>query len=84
MKYNQVTLKVKDDGEGIAPENLPLIFDPFFTTKFNYLGLGLTMAKRIIHDHKGRIEVDSEPGKGTEVVVTLPRDRRREIRTIPL
>ena len=81
IKGNQVTFRIKDNGEGIPAENLPLIFDPFFTTKFNYLGLGLTMAKRIITDHKGRIEVDSEPGKGTEVVVTIPRDRRREIRT---
>jgi len=81
IKDNQVAFRIKDNGEGIPAENLPLIFDPFFTTKFNYLGLGLTMAKRIITDHKGRIEVDSEPGKGTEVVVTIPRDRRREIRT---
>ena len=45
---NKVTDGVKDHGEGILPEHLPFIFDPFFTTKFNRLGLGLTMAQRIV------------------------------------
>ncbi len=84
IKGNQVNFRVKDHGDGIPPENLPLIFDPFFTTKINGLGLGLTLAKRIIGDHKGHIEVESAPGKGTEVIVTIPKDRRREIRTTSL
>lgn len=77
---SQVIIKVKDNGEGISPEKIPFIFDPFFTTKFNYLGLGLTMAKRIVEEHKGRIEVVSAPGEGTEVTIILPQERRREIR----
>ena len=78
---NQVLIRVKDHGEGILPEHLPFIFDPFFTTKFNYLGLGLTMAKRIIQVHKGHIEFDSVPKEGTKVSIILPLDRRRGIRT---
>ncbi len=78
---NQVMIGVKDHGEGIQPEHLPFIFDPFFTTKFNRLGLGLTMAQRIVQVHKGHIEVDSVLKKGTKVSIILPLDRRREIRT---
>jgi PAS domain S-box-containing protein len=78
---NEVLIRVKDQGEGILSEHLPFIFDPFFTTKFNCLGLGLTMAKRIVQVHKGNIKVDSVPKEGTEVEIILPEDRRREIRT---
>jgi len=78
---NKVLIRVKDTGEGILPEQLPFIFDPFFSTKFNYLGLGLTMAKRIVQEHKGFVEVESVSGEGTEVRIIMPRDRRREIRT---
>lgn len=78
---NKVSIVVKDNGCGISPEDLLCIFDPFFSTKFNYLGLGLTMAKRIIQEHKGQIDVVSELDKGTEITIVLPRERRREIRT---
>jgi PAS domain S-box-containing protein len=79
--HNQVLIRVKDNGEGILSEHLPFIFDPFFTTKFNCLGLGLTMARRIVQIHKGHIEVNSVPKVGTNVDIILPLDRRREIRT---
>lgn len=78
---NEVRIRVKDLGEGILSEHLPFIFDPFYTTKFNSLGLGLTMAKRIVQVHKGTIKVDSSPKGGTEVNLILPLDRRRGIRT---
>lgn len=78
---SQAFIRVKDSGDGILPKDLPYIFDPFFTTKFNYLGLGLTMVKRIIQEHKGQIDVDTVPEKGTEISIVLPRERRREIRT---
>ncbi len=78
---NHVLIGVKDHGEGIEPEHLPFIFDPFFTTKFNRLGLGLTMAQRIVQVHKGHIDVDSVPKEGTKISIILPLDRRREIRT---
>ncbi len=84
MKENQILIRVADDGEGIPPEHFSLIFDPFFTTKFNNLGLGLTLARRIVHLHKGRIKIDSVSNKGTEISIILPKDRRRQIRTKPL
>jgi hypothetical protein len=63
---------VSDAGRGIAPEHLPNIFRPFFTTKGNGTGLGLSLARRIVEDHNGRIEVNSEVGKGSRFTVLLP------------
>ncbi|MBP1595617.1 MAG: integral rane sensor signal transduction histidine kinase [Acidobacteria bacterium] len=69
-----VVLEIRDTGEGIAPELLPVIFDPFFSTRNRYdnLGLGLTVAREIVLAHRGRIEVQSRPGNGTTVTVILP------------
>ncbi len=77
---HNVTITIQDSGEGISPESLPFIFDPFFTTKFNNLGLGLTMAKRIVNGHRGTIEVASRLNEGTKVKLIIPKERRREIR----
>lgn len=63
---------VIDTGRGIAPEDLPKIFRPFYTTKGTGTGLGLSMARRIAEEHRGRIEVTSEVGKGTKFLVVLP------------
>ncbi|QRK04773.1 PAS domain-containing protein [Archangium violaceum] len=67
-------LRVEDDGCGIAPEHLHQIFDPFFTTKKRGqgTGLGLTMVAQIVRNHGGRVEIDSEPGRGTCVTVRWP------------
>jgi signal transduction histidine kinase len=65
-------LTVADDGEGIAPEHLALIFRPFFTTKKTGTGLGLSLARRIVEEHGGRIDVDSAPREGARFVVRLP------------
>lgn len=72
----QAEIKVRDDGSGIAPEILPHMFEPFFTTKENGhgVGLGLAISHGIIERHNGRIEVQSEPGKGTTFTITLPLD----------
>jgi len=80
IEGDRIIIKIKDDGCGIGAESLPFIFDPFFTTKFNSLGLGLTMARRIVNEHKGSIDVYSIPDKGTEVTIALPKERRREVR----
>lgn len=66
---------VSDTGRGIAPEHLPNIFRPFYTTKGNGTGLGLSLARRIVEEHHGRIEVTSEVGKGSKFVVLLPVSR---------
>lgn len=69
-----VNIFVKDSGAGIPKENISKIFDPFFTTKAQGegTGLGLPIAQQIIKSHKGSIEVQSEPGRGTEFLVFLP------------
>lgn len=63
----------KDTGAGIRPEHLPHLFDPYFTTRPGGVGLGLVIAHRIVEGHHGTIDVDSEPGSGTAVVIRLPR-----------
>lgn len=70
----EVWLEIADNGRGIAPEVLPKIFDPFFTTKpiGAGIGMGLAQAYGIIRQHKGRIEVSSEAGKGSRFRVWLP------------
>ena len=63
---------VSDSGRGIPAQNLPNIFRPFFTTKGNGTGLGLSLARRIVEEHHGRIEVSSVVGKGSKFEVLLP------------
>jgi signal transduction histidine kinase len=71
-KKSQVNFKVTDMGAGIPEDVLPYIFDPFVTTKEIGTGLGLSIAYDIVRQHNGRIEVDSEPGKGSQFTVWLP------------
>ena len=66
---------VIDNGRGIAPDQLPNIFRPFYTTKGDGTGLGLSLARRIVEDHQGRIDVSSTLGKGTTFSVVLPLQR---------
>lgn len=70
----QIIVKIKDTGAGISTANLGKIFNPFFTTKDvgEGTGLGLAISYRIIEEHKGAIEVDSEEGVGTEFRIILP------------
>jgi len=65
-------MTIKDTGAGMSPERIKQIFEPFNTTKSRGLGLGMPYAQKIIQQHGGRIEVQSEPGKGTHVKVELP------------
>jgi two-component system, NtrC family, sensor kinase len=73
-EHGEAQLEVQDDGTGIAPDLLPNLFEPFFTTKErgHGVGLGLAIAKNIIECHHGRIEVASEPGRGTTFTLALP------------
>ena len=70
----EVWVEIADSGKGIPPESLNIIFDPFFTTKpiGQGTGLGLSLSYGIIQKHHGRIEVQSEVGKGTTFRVFLP------------
>jgi signal transduction histidine kinase len=65
-------IAVSDRGSGIPDEDLPRIFEPFFTTKNRGTGLGLAITKQVVDAHHGEIEVDSAPGRGTTVTVSLP------------
>jgi len=71
----EVLLRVADDGPGIPPEERRHIFDPYFSARQagRGLGMGLSKAWRIVTNHGGRIDVESEPGEGTVFTITLPR-----------
>ncbi|MCD6219584.1 GAF domain-containing protein, partial [Candidatus Calescamantes bacterium] len=70
--FGKCVLSIKDNGKGIAEEEIPYIFDIFYTTKKGGNGLGLALVKKIVEAHGGNIEVFSELGKGTEFRVILP------------
>jgi signal transduction histidine kinase len=74
--FDGICFEIRDDGIGIAKADLAKVFNPFFTTKAigEGSGLGLAIARRIVEEHRGRIEVESELGEGTTVHVCLRRD----------
>src|SRR4029078_12833509 len=69
-----IRVRVRDEGVGIEPQNLPHIFEPFFTTKEvgQGTGLGLSVAYGIVREHKGWMTAESTPGQGSEISVYLP------------
>jgi signal transduction histidine kinase len=75
----EVTFTVEDHGAGIAPEDLPHVFTPFFradpsrSRRTGGFGLGLSLARSIAEAHGGRLELASEPGRGTRALLVLPR-----------
>lgn len=77
-RYNKdvdgVEISIKDEGMGIAPENLKQVTDPFFTTKRSIggTGLGLSVSAGIVKEHHGVMNFKSEYGKGTEVIIVFP------------
>jgi len=80
-KPNQIVTEISDSGIGIPKEDLPYVFDEFYRasntpkdTKSGS-GLGLSIAKQIVEDHKGRIWVTSEEGVWTKFIFTLPEEK---------
>ena len=67
-----VALHVIDTGPGIPPEAMERVFEPYFTTKSGGTGLGLPTARRLIEGHEGRLEVHTEPGRGTDFTAVFP------------
>jgi two-component system sensor histidine kinase HydH len=74
----RLRIEVADNGCGIPAEHLHQVFDPFFTTKKRGqgTGLGLTVAAQIVRNHGGQIDLESEPGRGTRVLLRWPSARR--------
>jgi two-component system sensor kinase FixL len=67
-----VELVVTDRGHGIEPDKLPRLFEPFYTTKTNGMGMGLSISRRIIEAHRGRIWAENNGSGGAAFHVTLP------------
>jgi signal transduction histidine kinase len=69
---NCASVRVTDSGRGIPEQQLSQIFRPFYTTRGNGTGLGLSLVRRIVEEHHGRINVTSEVGKGSAFEVLIP------------
>jgi signal transduction histidine kinase len=72
VEGDRATVEVIDDGIGIPSEARDRIFQPFFTTKPSGTGLGMSIVKKIVDLHGGDVTVDSAPGRGTRVRISLP------------
>ncbi len=80
MAGNEYLISITDNGHGISAENLERIRQPFFTTKASGTGLGLSIVSRIVEEHGGRIEIQSDVKRGTTVTLRFPlvsRPRRQ-------
>jgi len=71
-RHDGAIVAVSDTGRGIAREHMERIFDPFFTTKEEGTGLGLPICRQIIEQHGGTMQIESEEGKGTRVILLFP------------
>ena len=72
IRQDKVQIIFEDTGNGISPEHLEHIFEPFTTNNTRGMGLGLSIVHNIVSNHRGQIEVKSEVGAGTRVLVELP------------
>lgn len=72
---SRLNIMIRDNGCGIAPEDLPKVFSPFFTKRKGGTGLGLSIAQKTIEAHRGEISIESLLGEGTTVVITFPCPR---------
>lgn len=83
-RANERGVEFSDTGHGIPGEHLKKIFEPFFSTKSNGdgTGLGLSISDRIIQNHGGRIEVESEVGRGSLFRVVLPAQKKSRVREL--
>jgi len=70
-------LEISDTGQGLTPEECERLFTPYYTTKTHGTGLGLAIVQSVISDHRGRISVESQPGKGTTFRIELAREISR-------
>jgi signal transduction histidine kinase len=81
LRGDTVQVAVKDHGIGIPKESMPRIFDRFYHLErhednlFSGIGLGLAITRQVIEQHHGKLEVESEPGKGTTFTMVLRQTR---------
>jgi PAS domain S-box-containing protein len=71
-QQQMVSISVQDSGVGIPPENMLKLFEPLFTTRAKGIGMGLAISRKLMEANYGRIEVESEPGKGSTFTLVLP------------
>ncbi len=79
---HNVSVRISDTGPGVTPEKMGKVFEPYFTTKKAGSGLGLLIVRRIVREHGGEVEFESEQGKGATVTIYLPRIDKR-MRLLP-
>jgi two-component system sensor histidine kinase AtoS len=81
---NMLVIEIGDTGDGVAPQILSRVFEPFYTTKLDRMGIGLPIAHRIITEHGGFININSDESNGTKVHVYLPimDERMRQLTLI--
>jgi len=72
LSEDNLLIKISDTGSGVPEEYIDKIFEPFFSTKKGGLGLGLSLSKRVIEEHGGKIEFSSRQGNGSEVKIYIP------------
>ncbi len=70
----QISIQIRDDGIGISQDSMKHMFEPFYTTKESGkgVGLGLAISRNIVERHRGKIEVESQPGRGTTFYIFIP------------
>jgi len=82
VKNDRVRISIRDEGTGIPKDKLKRLGEPFYTTKERGTGLGLMVSYKIIEEHNGKVEVESEVGKGTTFHITLPVKQHEELEEV--
>jgi signal transduction histidine kinase len=75
---DEVVTTVADTGQGMSAQEIHEAFEPYFSTKETGVGLGLALTRKIVEDHGGRVELESEPGRGTRARIRLPLEGRAQ------
>ncbi len=77
LNEHEILVRIADTGDGISPEVLGSLFEPYSTTKTGGTGLGLLIVRRILREHGGEIEIQSDEGHGTTITLHFPRSNKR-------